>query len=303
MTQQPKLLITGANGFTGQHACKHFSKCGYEITAVIKHETTETDAVKTEHCDLSNMHEVNQLISKVKPHFLLHLAGKNHVGNSWKNPIQTIETNVLSTLYILEATRQFNPSCKILVIGSSLQTNLGEIETLTHPYSLSKSLQVLIAQAWEKYYQMNIVIAQPSNLIGPGRSNGVNAIFADKIVQMENGKTEKILVVNNLNNRRDFVDVRDAVFAYEKILCHGKSGEVYEIFSGKNFSLWELIQIYKSLTNIDFKVETLSNAADQLLLSQQPIKLLSLGWKPTISITASLEDTLNYHRHKHSSNA
>ena len=299
MNQQPKLLITGANGFTGEHACKHFSKCGYEITAVTKHETIDTDTIKTEHCDLTNLHEVTQLIRKVKPHFLLHLAGKNHVGDSWKNPIHTIETNVLSTLYILEATRQFNPSCKILVIGSSLQTTLGEIETLTHPYSLSKSLQVLISQAWKKFYQLNIVIAKPSNLIGPGRSNGVNAIFADKIVQMENGMTEKVLVVNNLNYRRDFVDVRDAVVAYENILSNGKSGEVYEILSGEDFSLGDLIQIYKSLSNIDFKIETLSNEADQQQVTQQPIKLLSLGWKPTISITTSLQDTLNYHRHKH----
>ncbi|MDF2536165.1 MAG: UDP-2-acetamido-2,6-dideoxy-hexulose 4-reductase, partial [Bacillales bacterium] len=300
-TQQPKLLITGANGFTGQHACKHFSKCGYEITAVSRRESIKTDTMKTEHCDLTNNHEVNQLISKVKPHFLLHLAGKNHVEDSWVNPIQTIETNVLSTLYILEATRQFNPSCKILVIGSSLQTNLGEIANLTHPYSLSKSLQVLIAQAWEKYYQLNIVIAQPTNLIGPGCSNGVNAIFADKIVQMENGKTEKVLFVNNLNYRRDFVDVRDAVVAYENILSKGKSGDVYEILSGENFCLGDLIQIYKNLTYIDFNVVTLTNTADQLLMTPQPTKLLSLGWKPTISITASLQDTLNYHRHKNSS--
>ena len=57
------------------------------------------------------------------------------------------------------------------MVGSALQFDPHHITTLTHPYSLSKTLQVLIAQSWQILYNMHISIAKPSNLIGPGKSN------------------------------------------------------------------------------------------------------------------------------------
>ncbi|MDQ0970535.1 GDP-4-dehydro-6-deoxy-D-mannose reductase [Neobacillus niacini] len=297
MNQRPKLLITGASGFTGEHACKHFSRLGYDIIAVTRNQSFDgSKGIKTEYCELTIKDDVNLLIKKIKPDFLLHLAGLNHVGDSWNDPITTLETNLLSTLYIIDATRQLNPTCKIVIVGSSLQTSLNEISNFTHPYSLSKTLQVLISQAWVKLYKMNIVIAKPSNIIGPGRSNGVNSIFANKIAQMEKNMLDKVLVVNNLNSKRDFIDVRDVISAYEVILNKGTPGEIYEISSGKSYSLRDLIEIYKNLTTTDFKVKSLSNGVEELAADETPLKLLQLGWSPTFSINSSLNDTLNYYR-------
>lgn len=299
MNQRPKLLITGASGFTGEHACKHFSGSGYDITAVTRNRSFDgCKGIKTEYCELTNKNDVNHLIKKVKPDFLLHLAGLNHVGDSWNDPITTLETNLLSSLYIIDATRQLNPTCKIVIVGSSLQTSPNEISNLTHPYSLSKTLQVLISQAWVKLYKMNIVIAKPSNIIGPGSSNGVNSIFANKIAQMEKNMLDKVLVVNNLNSKRDFIDVRDVISAYEVLFNKGIAGEVYEISSGKSHSIRDLIQIYKNLTDIDFEVRALTDGVDDLVVEEKPLKLIQLGWNPIFSINSSLIDTLNYFRHK-----
>lgn len=298
MIQKPRLLITGANGFTGEHACSHFSKCGYEVIAVTRSKDIRSDSIQTEHCDLTDKNSVYQLISKIQPNYLLHLAGINHVGNSWENPLLTLESNLLSTLYIIEATRKLNPSCKILIVGSTLQTDINQHATLTHPYGLSKSLQVIISQAWVKFYKMKIVIAKPTNLIGPGKSNGVNAIIAEKIVKMENNEIEKVLMINNLNTRIDFLDVRDVVVAYETLITKGVTGEEYEIFSGKDNSLRELINIYKSLTPIDFKVESLSNEEEKQSIIRQSNKLQALGWSPKYSASTSVTDILNYHRLK-----
>jgi GDP-4-dehydro-6-deoxy-D-mannose reductase len=301
MNQRPKLLITGASGFTGEHACNYFSELGYDIIAVTRNKSFDGyKGIRTEYCELTSKNDVNQIISKVKPDFLLHLAGINHVGDSWKDPISTVETNLLSTLYLIDATRKLNPTCKIVIVGSALQTSPSEISNLTHPYSLSKTLQVLISQAWVKLYNLNIVIAKPSNIIGPGSSNGVNSIFANNIAQMEMNMLEKVLVVNNLNAKRDFIDVRDVISAYETLFKKGIAGEVYEISSGKSHSIEDLIQIYKNLTDIDFKVQSLSDDADTLFVAEKPIKLLNLGWNPSFSIHSSLIDTLNYFRYKYS---
>lgn len=298
MNQQPKLLITGASGFTGQHACKHFLKAGFDVTAVIRNSSFANKEVHIECCDLTNIDEVKNIVKKVKPHYLLHLAGQNHVGQSWIDPISSLEANSMSTAYLIDALRQENPACKILVAGSALQFNPANMSTLFHPYSLSKTLQVLIAQSWEILYNMHIVIAKPSNLIGPGFSNGVCAIFAQKIANMEKNKGEMVLEVNNPNAHRDFIDVRDAVSAFETLLTKGESGEIYEITSGKSRSLEEIINGLRSISNVEFEVK--SQLIDQIEqpVDLMPVKLMKLGWKPAFSFESSLKDILNFYRGK-----
>jgi GDP-4-dehydro-6-deoxy-D-mannose reductase len=296
MNQHHKLLITGASGFTGQHACKHFMKSGFDVTAIIKTTAYENNGVHIECCNLTNKDEVNNLIKKIKPHFLLHLAGQNHVGQSWLDPIAAIEANALSTAYLIEALRRENPDCKIVVAGSALQFNPNNISTLTHPYSLSKTLQVLIAQSWAVLFNMHIVLAKPSNLIGPGFSNGVCSIFAKKIADMENKNAEKVLEVSNPYALRDFIDVRDAVSAYETLLLSGKPGVIYDITSGKNRSLKEIIDELKALTTVNFELRCHSKGRLETMEEKLPTELMKLGWQPSISFESSLLDTLNFHR-------
>ncbi|MED3708572.1 NAD-dependent epimerase/dehydratase family protein [Peribacillus frigoritolerans] len=295
MSRMPNLLITGASGFTGQHACNHFVNAGFAVTAVSR-KSFGNGQVQTELCDLTNKESVGKLIKKVKPDYLLHLAGQNHVGTSWIDPVSSLEANAMSTLYLLEALRQENPDCKVVIVGSALQFDPQNISTLTHPYSLSKTLQVLIAQSWGVLYNMNIVIAKPSNLIGPGISNGVCSIFAKKIVDMEENNAEKVLEVNNLQAIRDFVDVRDAVRAYEILLTQGKPGEIYDIASGNSHTLGEVITSFRDLTTIDFGIKSKVKDQEEGRGEISPVEIVKLGWKPVFSLKSSLEDILYFYR-------
>lgn len=299
MSSLPKLLITGANGFTGNHACSHFAKAGFKVIAVVRNHAP-AGLFQTELCDLTNKKAVTEMIKKVKPQYLLHLAGQNHVGESWIDPVSSLEANLLSTLYLIEALRHENPTCKIIVVGSALQFNPQEISTLKHPYSLSKTLQVLIAQSWAELYKLPIIIAKPSNLIGPGISNGVCSIFAKKIVAMEEGRTEKKLEVNNMYAQRDFIDVRDVVRAYEILFNKGQAGEVYDIVSGRSHSLEEVIKSFASFTNINFKIITLSQSKKEQPIKANPLKLKNLGWNPIIPFENSILGTLEFYRGENS---
>lgn len=177
--------------------------------------------IHAECCDLINGDDVYNLIKRTKPKYLLHLAGQSHVGESWSEPVSTLEANSMSTAYLIDAIRKESPDCKIVIVGSALQIDPSSISSIPHPYSLSKTIQVLIAQSWAFLYNMNIIIAKPSNLIGPGVSNGVCSIFAKKIAEMEKKGMEKVLEVENLEVQRDFLDVRDAVRAYDLLLTRG----------------------------------------------------------------------------------
>ncbi|MCM3197155.1 NAD-dependent epimerase/dehydratase family protein [Priestia megaterium] len=297
MNQQRSLLLTGASGFTGRHACNYFNKAGFNVTAVARENFNISNGnINIESCNLTNKDDVNKLVKKVKPQYLLHLAGQNHVGKSWSDPVSTLETNSMSTAYLIDALREENPSCKIVIVGSALQFNPNDASTVPHPYSLSKTLQVIIAQSWATLYNMHVTIAKPSNLIGPGFSNGVCSIFAKKIVEMEENKVEKVLNVHNLNAQRDFIDVRDAVIAYETLLLKGKANEVYDIASGNSYSVQELANKFKEITNVDFEIKSQLINQIEPKVEIIPSKIISLGWQQTISLEQSLKDILNFSR-------
>ncbi|USK46564.1 NAD-dependent epimerase/dehydratase family protein [Cytobacillus oceanisediminis] len=288
-----KILITGASGYTGLHSCRYFASAGYEVVAVTRRDIA-IDGVKEEQCDLTIKESVLNLIKKVKPQFLLHLAGQNHVGESWEDPIMTIETNVLSTLYLLDALQKECPKSKSVIVGSALEIDPSNISAITHPYSLSKTLQVLAARAWAELYGLSIVIAQPTNLIGPGKSNGVCSVFAKKIAEMESQPAEHILEVNNREAQRDFLDVRDAVRAYEVLLRKGVSKEIYPISSGKSRSLEEIAKTFKTMTPINYKIRSSGKIIKEEKVKISSEKITNLGWKPKYSIYTSLEDSLIY---------
>jgi GDP-4-dehydro-6-deoxy-D-mannose reductase len=295
MTGRKRIVITGANGFTGIHACRHFQEQGYEVIGAVR-KKTGLSPTEVEIGDLTDHTCVFNLINIYKPEYVLHLAGQNHVQNSWMNPIMTMEANMMSTLYMLEAIRKMGLECRIVVAGSALQYDPSIIPFPPHPYSLSKTMQVLVAKSWSDLYKMDIVIAKPSNLIGPGLSNGICSIFGKKIVSMEMGQTDKTLEVHNIEVHRDFLDVRDAVKAYEILLKYGITGEEYEIGSGQSRSLKEVVQTFRKWSKTDFLLKSLKNGIQEAPLNINIGKISSIGFKPSISFESSVKDILMFYR-------
>lgn len=296
--KKPKILITGANGFTGRHAIDYFSQKDMDVVAVVRTKTTFQQPLNyyIEECDLTTEQVVNDVIKKVKPDYVLHLAGRNSVEESWKSPAYYIKTNTMSTLYLLEALRNYCPKSKIIIAGSALQFDPRSTSIPVHPYSLSKGLQVLVAQSWKQLFGIDITIAKPSNLIGPGFSNGVCSIFARKISKMEQGKIEPIIEVSDLTATRDFVDVRDAVRAYDHLLKKNTIEDVYEICSGIPRSLEEVIKTFQSLTETKLIIKDRKAASKQFSPIMNNRNIRDLNWEPLIPFEKSLNDTLQYYR-------
>ena len=295
MTMKPTVLITGASGFSGRHACEYFSKSGYHVIAVSRKRTEFPVDIQVENCDLTNKKEVEMLIQDTVPQYVLHLAGQNHVVESWLDPITTLEVNVMSTAILIEALRKYNMQARILIVTSSLQFD--PINAVPpHPYSLSKTLQSLVAKAWVDLYKMDIMIAKPTNLIGPGFSNGVCSIFARKIIAMEENKIENRLEVNNMEATRDFIDVRDVVRAYEMILKSGKLGEIYDISSGNCHSLQQILYAFKNISSVEFVIHSLTTGSHDTQTEVKPIKIQRLGWEQTFTLEESLMDIVRFYR-------
>ncbi|WP_347550644.1 NAD-dependent epimerase/dehydratase family protein [Pseudalkalibacillus hwajinpoensis] len=296
MKEKPSVLITGAGGFTGHHACRYFLEKGWDVRAVVRKNRPQLSELGISICDLTDKHQVKVMIEEEQPDFVLHLAGLNSVASSWKNPITSIEANILSTLYLLEAIRIESHQTRIVVIGSALQYDPALSQLPEHPYSFSKTMQMQIAEIWAHLFGMNIIMAKPSNLIGPGPSNGVCSIIASKIVQMERKSVDRTLYLNDLSIQRDFLDVRDVVKAYEILLTCGEVGKTYEVGSGKSCSLQDVVQQVKTLTDVQFTVETKKAKGSHAEVAIKGQDMIALGWTPTISLRSSLNDTLEHFR-------
>ncbi|UUZ84304.1 NAD-dependent epimerase/dehydratase family protein [Paenibacillus sp. P26] len=198
-----RILITGAGGFTGRHACGIFAGLGYEVVAVVRRPGTAGalrgvqagGGIREAVCDLGSPEQVKQLLQAERPQQLLHLAGLNAVAGSWQDPIGYMNINVMSTLYLLDSLHRAGlESRRVLVAGSMLGFRLRDDEPPrpAHPYSLSKTMQTLAARAWGVLFRSPVMIARPSNLIGPGRSNGLCGLIGAHIVRVERGGTFRI---------------------------------------------------------------------------------------------------------------
>ncbi len=204
--------------FTGRHACQYFLEQGFHVIPMFQNRPHRENIGNSITCDLTNKSEVMKVMKQIKPDYVLHLAGRNSVIESWTASLEYMEINVIGTLYLLEAIKQEASHCKTLVIGSALQADSMNNIKVSNPYSLSKTMQVLIAEAWGGLMDSNIIIAKPSNLIGPGESEWHLFDSRKKMIDIESGRSKAIIEVSSLKDSRDFLDVRDAVKAYHVLL-------------------------------------------------------------------------------------
>ncbi|WP_438434255.1 NAD-dependent epimerase/dehydratase family protein [Gorillibacterium sp. sgz500922] len=300
--EPPIALITGAAGFVGGHAVSGFAEIGYRPVPVARSGGV-TDAWS---CDLTDRAAVRELIRSVRPDRVLHLAGRNHAGDSWRDPAGYLESNVMATVYLLDALRQEGSNARVLVAGSMLSVPLGAQPQPPHPYSLSKSLQELAAQSWQHLFGGELLVVRPSNLIGPGPSGGICTRLAAWIADRERGG-EAAFRLQSLAEPRDYLDVRDAVRAFGLLLEQGKAGRVYPLGSGVSRTLADVLAAFRELSPAADEVQTPDSAMpmqtpDSAKRSASPSAavearaLRRLGWQPTIPFRKSLLDTLTDYR-------
>lgn len=304
LTPRQTVLITGASGFTGQHACNYFSSIGMNVVGMVhkKPVNTGTIGIRYHICDLLDRNEVEETIRGIKPDYVLHLGGKNSVPEAWEKPLLYLESNVMATLILLNALRPF-PSCRILVAGSRLSVSLLPPYRPTHPYSLSKSLQSAGALSWASLFGQSVMIVEPSNLIGPGPSSGFCSLLGRHICGLERGEVRMPFTLSSRTDRRDFLDVRDAVKAYAALLFGGQPGSTYQIDSGVERTLFETASLMIKLASCpvpldwsqqDDLTEKLSSRTFER--PSAPERLPVRDWLPEIPIEQSFEDIMHYFR-------
>ncbi len=312
-----KVLITGAGGFCGQLACRRFVDRGYAVAAAVRGGSAASGGrsggsgsagssdllarmgAKLERCELTDRQAVGAMLERVQPDYVLHLAGLNAAGPSWTDPAAYLESNAMATVYLLEAVRALDRPCRILVAGSMLRYDWpsGDMPPKPpHPYSLSKTMQVLLARSWHSLYGVDVMVAEPGNLIGPGPSTGICALIASHVRRLSEAAEQGAprpapFRLSSYAERRDYLDARDAVAAYELLLEQGEAGQVYPIASGRFRTLREVAEAFERAAGTAIEWEVGQSVAG----SPEPVDLTAisaLGWRPSIPFEQSIADML-----------
>ncbi len=312
-----KILITGICGFVGSHLAELYSTnsdCEIWGTALYEEshcniEHIDKNRLNIIELDIRNYDDIIRILEEVKPDYIFHLAGQSSAGFSFKKPHLTYEINTLGTLNLLEAIRSLQLSSRVLFISTADIYGIIPSDILPvmesyqpqpiNPYGVSKYTAELIAKNYSQVFDIPIIITRPFNHIGIRQRVGfVISDFSYQIARIIKGLQKPIIKIGNLNVKRDFTDVRDVVKAYSLLIEKGVSGEVYQICSGKSYSLEEILQTLIKLAKIDIKLEVdekLLRPVDLPVLWGSYEKLNQLtNWQPNINIEETLNDILDY---------
>ncbi|MGD9129765.1 MAG: GDP-mannose 4,6-dehydratase [Candidatus Woesebacteria bacterium] len=309
------ILITGGTGFAGSHLVEALLEKNYHkihVTSFGKNTGYVQSLLKNgqiHQLDLSDQQAALELMRKIKPDYIYHLAAFSVVGTSFEKIREILNNNLNLQLNILEAVETVVPKSKNLVIGSALEyktdtdspKKLKETDPLgpADPYAVSKVLQDMLSFYYAKVRKLRIVIARPFNHIGERQALGfVIPDFARQIVRIEQG-LEKVIKVGNLESIRDFTDVKDMVQAYILLMEKGKIGEIYNLGSSKGYSIKSMLDSLIALaqTRISIKIDQNKfRPLDVETVIADNSKIVQLGWQAKINIKITLSRVLDYWR-------
>jgi GDP-4-dehydro-6-deoxy-D-mannose reductase len=307
-----RVLVTGANGFVGQHLVRQLiRRGGSEIVAASLDGAPvaglEGGGVAWEPLDVTSSESVRSAVRRCRPDHVFHLAGQSSVSQSFRAPLETWEINATGTLRLLEALRRecARPPRLLMVSSAEVYGGVPEGEQpipesrpprpLT-PYGSSKGSAEMCALQFGEMGAVEVVVARSFNHIGPGQdARFVLPSLARQLVQMRRAGSEPVLRVGNLDVRRDFLDVRDVVQAYLTLMESGDDRGVYNVCSGEGRSLLAVVEELVRLSGTGARIEEdpeRFRPADIPVLVGDPSRLRSLGWEPRISMDRSLGDVL-----------
>ena len=263
-------LITGGAGFIGTNYCLYFlekethkddvlvvvDKMSYASNQVIKNMSNGTKIIFIQE-DLTKYNKVNQIFKKFHFDYVINFAAESHVDRSISKPELFIKNNIDLTLNLLKLSlkykvKRFHQVSTDEVYGAtslSSSYRFKESDNLlpTNPYSVSKASCDLLALSFYKTYGLNVTISRSSNNFGLYQHH-------EKLIPLVIRKAmnnEYIPVYGDGKNIRDWIDVKDHVYAIDEIVLKGKEGEIYNVSSHNEYSNLEIVKFILSILNKD----------------------------------------------------
>jgi NAD dependent epimerase/dehydratase len=308
-----KILVTGAGGFIGSHLTERLVELGTHVKAFVRYNSRNDWGLLEElpadirneleivAGDLKDSDDVRDAVKDTE--IVFHLGALIAIPYSYVNPGDAVQTNVIGSLNILNASREYGVE-KVVhtstseVYGTAQYVPIDEKHPLQaqSPYAASKIAADKLAESFYLSYNLPVATIRPFNTYGPRQS--ARAVIPTIITQ---ALSKDKVYLGSLHPTRDFTYVQDTVDGFIKVAESSCSiGEVINVGSGKEISIGELAGKIISLIGRD--VEIVSDDArirpeksevNRLLADNSKAKEL-LQWEPRISIDEGLKRTIEW---------
>lgn len=310
-----KVLVTGGAGFIGGNFVQ------YMVGKYPYYEIFNLDALTyagdlTKHfaidakknyqfvkADITNREIIMELFEKEKFDYVVHFAAESHVDRSIIDPRIFIETNIIGTQVLLDASKHIGITKFIHVstdeVYGELDFNQSTFFTEetpiqpNSPYSASKASADLLVRSYHATYGLEVNITRCSNNYGPYH-------FPEKLIPLTISRVlnnRKVPVYGNGKNVRDWLHVIDHCTAIDLILHQGVNGEVYNIGGHNEKTNLEVVKtIINKLEGSDDLIEFVNDRlGHDKRYAIDPTKLEQLGWRPIYTFETGIDQTIQWY--------
>jgi GDP-mannose 4,6-dehydratase len=314
-----KVLITGITGMVGSHLAEYLLSSFPEMVvhglvrwrSPLRNIQRILPQIRLHQGDLRDLNSLVVLLREVRPDRIHHLAAQSYVDMSFTAPADTLNSNIIGTVNLMDAVRivGINPRIHICssseVYGQVLPDEVPITEATplrpASPYAVSKVGEDMIAFQYGISYKLDLVRTRMFTHTGPRRGDVfAESSFARQIAEIELNRQKGPVRVGNLNSVRTLADVRDAVHAYKLLLDKCPAGEVYNIGGKETMTVGDILETLKSLARVPIE-----HVVDPARLRPSDVTLQipntskfrdATGWQPQIPASQTLRDLLDYQR-------
>ena len=325
MAELETILVTGGAGFIGSAVVRRLIReTDYRVVNVDKltyagnpdslTEVADHERYHFEQTDIADGPHMRALLLRYQPDAILHLAAESHVDRSIDGPAAFIESNIVGTFVLLEAALEYRNARGrelrfVHVSTDEVFGSLGSAGSFTpetpynpsSPYSASMAAADHLARAWQRTYDLPVIVTNCSNNYGPYQ-------FPEKLIPLTILKGlagEEMPVYGKGQNVRDWLYVEDHARALQVVLEKGKPGETYLVGGSEERRNIDVVTMICALLD---ELRPRGAPHDELIAFVQDRPghdaryaidasriRVELGWRPSVSFEEGLRRTVEWY--------
>ena len=303
-TRVRTLLVTGHTGFVGRTLGTMLERDPGALEWTL--------ATLPDDCDIRRA-DLDAHVRRIAPDGVIHLAGLTSVAESFRAPDLFFDVNFGGTWNLLKALRSAGFSGRMVFVSSGdcygaispAQLPVAEDHPLRprNPYAVSKAAAEALCYQWSQTERFDIVVARSFNHIGPGQDTRFAvASFASQVAHVRARLVPPCIITGDLDVTRDLTDARDVVRGYFALLASGHSGEAYNVGSGHETRLADVLDQLIALAGVEVekRVDPARLRSDEQRRARADVRKIArdTGWSAETPLATTLADMLDDWTHR-----